>query len=65
MVNEQEVAKETGPNEVWEAVDDETRENVINMFLHLAFKLLISGAEQVQTNDEASNQMRNVRDDAD
>jgi hypothetical protein len=65
MVNEEEVAKETSPAEVWDAVDDETRESVINMFLHLAFKVLISEAEQVQRNDEASNQMRNVRDDAD
>lgn len=65
MVNENEIANETGPDEVWEAVDDETRESVINMFLHLAFNLLISEAEQVQTNDEASNQMRSVRDDAD
>jgi hypothetical protein len=65
LVNEQEVANETSPNEVWEAVDHETRESVINMFLHLAFKLLISEAEQVQTNDEASNQMRNSRDYAD
>jgi hypothetical protein len=65
MVNENEIANETTPEEIWEAVDDETRESVINMFLHLALKLLISEAEQVQTNDEASNQMRNVRDDAD
>jgi hypothetical protein len=65
MVNENEIANEASPEEIWEAVDDEARESVINMFLHLAFKLLISEAEQVQTNDEASNQMRNVRDDAD
>lgn len=64
MVNEEDVAKETRPNEVWDAVDDETRESVINMFLHLAFKVLISEAEQVHRNDEASK-MRNVRDDAD
>jgi hypothetical protein len=64
MVNEKEIVNETSPDEVWEAVDHETRESVINMFLHLAFKLLISEAEQVQTNDEASNQMRNVIDNA-
>jgi len=58
MVNEEEVANETSPSEVWEAVDDETRVSVINMFLHLAFKLLISETEQVKTNDEAFNQMR-------
>ena len=64
MVNENEIANEAGPEEIWKAVDDETRESVINMFLHLAFKLLISEADRVQANDEASNQMRNAIDDA-
>ncbi len=52
MVNEEEITIETIPDEVWEAVDDETRESVINMFLHLALRLAISQAGQVQTDDD-------------
>jgi hypothetical protein len=64
MMNENEIVNETSPDEVWESVDGETRESVINMFLHLAFKLVISQAAQVWTNDDgASNEIGDAMDD--
>jgi hypothetical protein len=66
MVNEEEVAEETSPAEVWEAVDSETRERVIDMFLHLGFKFITSQAAQAQADDieRCSIESERVRDDA-
>jgi hypothetical protein len=66
MVNEEEVAKETSPDEVWEAVDSETRERVIDMFLHLGLKFITSQGAQVQPDDieRCSMESERVMDDA-
>lgn len=66
MVNEEEVANETSPDEVWEAVDSETRERVIDMFLHLGFKFITSQAAQALPDDieRCSIESERVMDDA-
>lgn len=52
MVNEKEIVNETNPDDVWKAVDDETRERVINIFLHLALDLVGSEGVPVRADDD-------------
>jgi|GEM_PF-3644100 len=64
MVNEREIAGETSPDAIWKSVDGETQESVINMFLHLAFKFVISQGAQARTNDDgASNEIGDAMDE--
>ncbi|MCU1264607.1 MAG: hypothetical protein JWM21_925 [Acidobacteria bacterium] len=51
-MNENKIVNETSPDEVWKAVDDETRESVIRMFLYLAFEFVMSQAVQVRADDD-------------
>ena len=55
MVNEEEIMNGTRPDEVWEALDAETRERVTNMFLRLAFDFVIYQKTTIDNDGDASN----------